>query len=338
MDVELVDVVKLSQQKDFIQLPTSFAVTEDHLYFILDKKAANIKIYKPSGKLVKTFGRKGIGPNEFQEPRYIDYHQGRLAIMDLGTRKVYIYSRAGKNDLKKEKDFLCISLGDDLCINGDRVMIAGYKTDQNDRPYSLYIRNYRNHKNEFLLPSEIKYGFGSVKEYQNEFRKNLKIVPIGIQSYFDWLGDDVYLVWQGNLRIIKINVRTKKRSFFGKHTQNYTQPKASQKMINAYKRRDTREWLKERNKLCYVSDIFAAPEYIMVKYLRPGKGQGPQALRARLQFYTPEGTFINEVELPRKEYNLYYFKRDEEILYALSLETTEELQEIYSIYRYKIVR
>ena len=336
LKVEMVDVVKLSQQKDFIQLPTSFAVTEDHLYFILDKKAANIKIYNPSGKLVKAFGRKGIGPHEFQEPLYMSYHQGRLAIMDIGTRKVHIYSRDPKSDLRKEKEFLCLTLGSDLCLRGDRLLIAGYKADTDDRPYDLYIQDYRKERIDFLLPSEHKYGLDSVKEFWNSFRSKFDIPAIGTQAYCDWLADDVYFVWEGDLRIIKMNTGDKKIHPFGHKTGSYIQPKATDRVIEAYKRRDSQARLKERSKMSYVTGIFAAPEYIIVQYITPGKA--PQTRRARLQFYTPEGTFINEVELPRKEYNLYYFKRDEEILYALSLETTGELQEIYSMYRYRIVR
>ena len=56
--------------------------------YILDGQAFRVSVVSPTGELVRTFGRQGQGPGEFQMP-------GGLAVMDDGT--VVVYDRMVRN-------------------------------------------------------------------------------------------------------------------------------------------------------------------------------------------------------------------------------------------------
>ncbi|MGA2532991.1 MAG: 6-bladed beta-propeller [Candidatus Aminicenantales bacterium] len=59
--------------------------------FVLDSKAANVKVFDASGKYVKTIGRKGQGPGEFNAPMTLSINRlaGELVVHQAGERISY---------------------------------------------------------------------------------------------------------------------------------------------------------------------------------------------------------------------------------------------------------
>jgi hypothetical protein len=73
-------------------------VDDNENIYILDVKASNIRVFDKNGKHLKTFGKIGQGPGEFQKP--IDFiqitPQRELAVYDLPSRHFIFFSLEGK--------------------------------------------------------------------------------------------------------------------------------------------------------------------------------------------------------------------------------------------------
>lgn len=82
VSLKLADRFELSQEKHIIQSIYSFCVTGDGYIFAADRKACDIKIFSPDGKMIRAWGRKGAGPNEFLKPLHIEYKKGKLVLVD----------------------------------------------------------------------------------------------------------------------------------------------------------------------------------------------------------------------------------------------------------------
>lgn len=316
--------------EESVQKAIDFCITEDSLLMIPDEQAGNIKIYERKEKLecIDTIGWKGVGPGEFLEPTYCFYNirKGKFGVLDFGRRKIYIYDRItkiGRTEFKLNKEIYCLPGGTDIKLSGDELLIAGYKPDPNGEPYDLYSININNDQPTFLLRSYYKYGLNSFEEYEREYRNKPDIKMIGIDSWFDIQGDDIYFVWEGDLRIIKININSRELTFFGIKTSHYKKPYVSNKMREGFVNMDRDTILRERARMSYVRGIFTSPEYVFVIY------EGPVSTGSnfRLQFYTLTGEFVKEVPIPGHPTNLKMRMRVENnrnILYSIPTETNEE--------------
>lgn len=339
MNVKMVEKITLSQEKTFIQSAASIVVSEDNIIFLTDLKAGDIKIYNNTGSLLSVWGRKGAGPNEFLMPYFSDYDKGKLAVMDFGKRTILILSRKNEFGLEIDRETFCMGLGDDICLNEDRLLVSGYKVDQKGEPYDLYIQNPKDDKIDFLLPTATKYGFDSYKAFMNEDNRTLFFRTLSRVGYCDWEGEFVYYVWQGDLKIFKINVQSKEITHFGKKTSNYVQPFVTQKMITARQQRDRNNH--EKNKMSFVTGLFVYEGYLGVMYTRvyTDKDSIPASM---LQFYTLDGKFLEEVEAPGYLSNTTFFRKTDGTLFSTGSEEDEnedqDGEEEKSILKYKITR
>jgi hypothetical protein len=213
-------------------------------------------------------------------------------------------------------------------------LISGYKADQNGKPYDLYYINLTNDQTTFLLPSYYKYGFNSLNAYKTEYQKKPDMKKVGISGWFDIMGNDVYFVWEGNLRIIKINIESRELTFFGEKTLHYIKPYVSKRLLEARRKRDSKTIRSEWAKMSYVRHIFTNSKYALVVYEGPNKQE--RKSNFRMQFCTLDGTFKEEVLIPdQTDYRMSYDK-ERNILYSLTSESSgDELE--YFILKYKIL-
>lgn len=296
--IKLQKKIKLSQEKTLLQKAMAFCVTEDELFMITDSKSGDIKIYDGNGQLVNILGRKGFGPGEFGEPSFCFYNKGerKFGVFDYRIRKIFIYNRTGRTEFKRVREVYCLALGYDIQLKGNKLLISGYKPDPNKNPYDLYYVDLTNNQITFLLPSYYKYGLKSLHEYETQYRRKPDIKVIGANGWFDVQSDCLYFVWEGDLKIIKINIKSGKRSFFGKKSSHYTKPFASKRLLEAYRMRDINIMQNERSKMSFVTDIFASRKYTLLIYERPVKQD--KKLNFKLQIYTLDGNFLEELDIP----------------------------------------
>ena len=232
----------IQNNDNFIKCPGSFFVTEDDLIFIIDKKGSDIKIYNFKGELINVFGKKGMGPDEFITPFYGTYTSPWVVFMDFGRRNCFLYKRSPTKILELYEKFIELGYINNYQIMNDKeILIAGDKNDKQGNAYSLSIYNHVSKKYDYLLPFEKSYEESSMKDWMEKSSK--KYALIGSDIFCDWLDDHIFHVWTGELKIMKLNRKTKKFSYFGKKTGNYVQPYVTPEIERPFEKEKTTYFL-----------------------------------------------------------------------------------------------
>ncbi len=69
-------------------------VDSDGRIYILDRRESHVKLFDPNGKHIRTIGRKGQGPGEFNNPIFIYYPRDELLVME--SDRLSFFSPEGK--------------------------------------------------------------------------------------------------------------------------------------------------------------------------------------------------------------------------------------------------
>lgn len=335
-DIKLIKKTKLSQETVIIENTWSLCVTGDNLFLIPDFRAGNVKIFAANGDLLKIVGRKGYGPGEFVKPSYSLYDKEKkiFGVLDLGTRKIYLHNRKGKADFKRFEEIYCTAGASGIQLKDDKVLVSGYKPGPENTHYDFYYVDLAAGKTKLLLQSYHKYGFASQREYGNKYLNKPDTTAIGIGAWFDSRGDDVYLAWEGDLKISKLNIKSGKLDFFGKKTASYVKPHASKALLDARRTRNVMAIESEWAKMSYVTNIFTCADYVFVIYKGPVKQEGE--LNVRLQLYTSAGKYLAEIPMPGNPSHRMFFDKDKKMIYSLTNELDDELSEKYFVLEYRV--
>lgn len=321
-NIKLIERVGISQEPEPLLKTKAFCLTDDGIFIIPDYQAGNVKVYEKNGgvlECVNTIGRKGYGPGEFSKPSSCFYNktENKFAVIDIGTRKIFIYYRTGRIDFERIGEVYCKKLGDDIQLIDNRLFISGHFPDPDGRPYDFYYIDLTNDQKTFLLPAYFKYSLNSFPEYEKQYREKKHIQSIGINGWFDIYRDDAYFVWEGSLEIIKLNIASGEiaPNPFGMQTPHYVKPYASPGLVESRRKRDLKIYESERMKMSYVRNIFVNSRYVMVIYEGPfNRGN---ASNFRIQFYTLDGDFIRELPIQAQPGSIMYFDKNRNILYSL---------------------
>lgn len=323
VDVKLTEKIEFSPETELPLNPKSFCVTEDELFIIPDYSAGNMKIYEKNGdmlELIKIIGRKGYGPDEFVRPGFCFYNKdkSKFGVLDFGIRKIFIYDRIRMIEFKRVKEVTCWEAGYDIQLRGEKLFISGYKPDQNGNPYDFYCIDLNNDQTTFLLPSNLKYGLRSLREYEDQYLGKPDIRTIGIKGWFDIYKDNAFFVWEGNLKVIKLNIVTGKiePNPFGNQPPHFVKPYVSQELFKSRLNKDLEQYAREKSKMSYVRNIFVSSRYVLVIYEGPVKQD--KKSNYQIQLYTLDGNFVRELPISIQPDPRMWFDRERDILYSLS--------------------
>ncbi len=341
LDLKLIKETQLSQTKSIIGGCYSFCVTEDDYTLLIDYKIPNIKIFNPEGSLAREFGNKGAGPNEFMGLMSSDYQNGNFIVVDYQKNQLFLFKRTGKSEFKKLKETLCFDFGLCIKLHNDFVFIPGYKVDPKGKSFDFFSLNLKTRGITYYLPTEMKYGLDSFREYNKKYWDSPELQAIGIGAFCDIYNDDAYYVWEGNLKVFKINVNSKKIESFGKKTANYIQPKATRVLINSDKTSNPKAYLNEKVKMSYVQSVFASKKFIFLIYNKPKKSFDDPKSDFLIQFYSNKGEFLKEIPINEKAiYVRFFFKKDTNDLYCLCIDSKVgkdvEFEDNYILKKYRI--
>jgi hypothetical protein len=199
------------------------------------------------------------------------------------------------------------------------------------------MKDFKDKRIVCLLPVELRYGFKSIKEHDQKYGDISKITTM--LGFLDTYGDNVYFVWDALLRVTKINLKTKQWEFFGKETKNYSKPKVSRIIIDAFNQRNVKKIEEEWENMSRVFGVFADEDFVGILYSNLDKKLS--LWKAILQLYSPEGKFLREEQLPFAEndgsFLRNFYDEENDYLYILSRHVNEETSiEECEILKYKI--
>jgi DNA-binding beta-propeller fold protein YncE len=75
--------------------PRDIAVDAEDLIYVADTGNKRIQVFDPNGTIVRTIGRGGAGPAEFDEPVGIDLRQNELYVADVGNKRIQVVRPGG---------------------------------------------------------------------------------------------------------------------------------------------------------------------------------------------------------------------------------------------------
>lgn len=302
---------------------------DKNLIIIPDQNFSKVLTYLGDGNVFKSEDRI-IKYEEFVAPTSCYLSKEKLAILDLGKRVVLIFNRSDSS-FEFSHALPCPHLGYDLNISDDKVYISGFKRDPKYKfPFELYSVDLDSNQINYILPSHIKYGFGSTEEYLEEYTTNPEITIVGVNGWFDIYNNSIYYVWEGLTRIIKIDFtygQPGKQMIFGKKTKNYKRPYASPKLFESSFNANEESAAKEKRNMTYVRNIFASEKYILL--ICEGPSGRSQESNIRIQFYDHHGVLVKELPVPRNPSGTMYFDKKNSVLY--SLKTSEGVILKYAI-------
>jgi len=332
------------KNEKFIRIPGSFFITDDDYIYITDRKEGNLKIFDIKGSFIKSVWRKGLGPNEFVSPHMITDYQSQILVADLQGRSLCVFNRDSKNILSLKYKIFFITLATDFhFINSHEVLISGRIINANNskiESYGLFKYNFKTSKYDYIIPSNVCYGYKTQKEFDKGFIS--KMIYIGILSFLCVTDSDIFFVYTGDLNILKFNRTSKNISFFGKKTSNYTKPYVSPELINAYSRFDRNNTFREkiRRTMSFVLDLFAINDReIGLIYSR--FKEDDNTIDLFLQVYDSSGTFIKEFLFMNtrafgRDELFFYYKKYNNLLYILETKTDDDFEQFHVISIYKI--
>lgn len=124
LEEELTIAGKEGKEGQMFMNIVSIDVSEDGTIYLLDGRAANIKVFDSSGKFLKTIGRRGQGPGEFGRPESFSITpQDEIAVNDPGRRSIQFLDMDG-NFLRQIPVNQPFFTGPRFISSGD--MIASY--------------------------------------------------------------------------------------------------------------------------------------------------------------------------------------------------------------------
>ena len=97
MEEELSIGVMEGDEEYLLNRPQDVNVSEEGTIYILDWGDVCLKVFDENGTYLRTIGRKGQGPGEFDTPAFYDISpDGRVFIMDTRNRRVVIFGIDGE--------------------------------------------------------------------------------------------------------------------------------------------------------------------------------------------------------------------------------------------------
>jgi len=329
-------------QKIFIQEPHSFFVTDDDYIYLVDRQAANLKIFNNQGKLVKVIGRKGMGPYEFLNPCECAYYKNKVMISDFSRRNIFFYDRVD-NNLVEQKNIMFLDIATDFkFINKNKLLIAGKTASigpmKKSKSYSLYIYNIKNNKFNYLLTSAFCYGVKSEKQVNDAFDK---FRYFSSDSLCDCFGDNLFYIQATKMRIIKLNLKNKKTKIFGKKTDNFIKPYISDKMKKAIAQRKNGLLDELEKSMSLVLELFCIDKNKLgLIYTKYNKKKNSQELF--MQLYNPiSGRFIKELPFYSSKTSYHtemelFFQKSKNCLYIMDTILTDSSKIKFEINKFKI--
>jgi len=330
------------EQKTLIGEPISFFVDNNEYIYLLDEKLANLKVFNPQGKLIKVFGTKGSGPNEFLNPVHISHFRDILMIYDFKRKRLFFYKIKSPLNLSYIKDVKFGDLSMDFkFLDVKKMLIAGHSLNREDGiSYSLYELNLKNNNVNYIIPSFCCYKLKNEREYTKKFLKEIIVLSPDV---FGALCDNSYFcVSSLDLHVAKKEKESKKIIYFYKPSPTFVRPFVTREMKEAIRIRNRDKLNRLLQKMSFVKGLFCMGNgrllLLYSSFDRETKGRDLYS-----QIYDLQGNcLLNQLILKLKsEYDsdiLVFFDKTKNILYIIAaIGNSEEFEIKYKFFKIKIL-
>lgn len=321
-----------------VLLPGSFAIYRGKVYLI-DTKAADVKIFKTDGAFVSVFGRKGPGPGEFAMPRFSYLHGDHLLIKDSRRRQLVTYDlvQFPPKLLQIDKDMMptnaFVPLRDDLLLLGGRVFL-----DDDFCSLFTYDRTHEKVREKYLLMrdwcQELN-GLISIKDM------DAKLMSEGISSFVQLVINDEYIFFAPAARqiVFCINRQSGKRVKFGEKSKLflpfYGDRNRLLKLGSDQTGSSRSEWLKMKSQISQVYQAFIL-ENDRLGLVYSHYNTQRDALDFYLQLYTFSGKLLSDqlmlsAKADNSEAIVFHYQKEKKQLWVLDTDESDEEGETISI-------
>lgn len=124
----------------FFESPSTISCDSEGNIYVVDSGAKNIKKFDKQGKFLKTIGREGQGPGEFDSLYYSTFAKDRLIVWDSGNRRLCSFTSDG--------DYVSsVNISYDA---GSVRMLRGFPTGE------IAVEMEKNYRNEPDRPQECR--------------------------------------------------------------------------------------------------------------------------------------------------------------------------------------
>lgn len=334
-------VEKIPVEPNALMVTGSFIVLENGNFLFADLRDDNnqFKIFNEAGKLIKSWARRGPGPEEYGGIAILDYQGKYLAAYDAGRQRIHIFERSN-NSFQKIYEIMAWETNSVVKLHNQGVLIEGYMVSSEDKKYIIFKRDFSGKKTEYILPLMYRFGGKSMSEY-NQTR--VEVEGVSRLGFADLFNDLLFYVSDVRMKIIKMVLKTMKTEIFGSPPENFrplTMTKNTREdLLQINTGRKILEDLLDR--YSFITGIFADSSFVGVIYVnREKRIQDEKYFVPYFQIYDHSGNLLSEGLLEgyytMENFTPLFYQKGKGNLFLLST-TSSDSGLNYTIYKYEII-
>lgn len=276
-----------------IMLPKSFLVANGKV-ILIDEKSANVKTFDLNGKHISTFGKKGVGPNEFVSPKYSALNGNTFIIRDEKARNMLVYHGMEQKPVLYKK-YLDVKHANNIkFLDKKTLLMSGYIYDKGEfcslMTYDLSQGQYR----DVLVYFKEWIGVDSKIDIMN------KIITgeiISVDGFADFNDQYIFFCSASVLKIIRIDRSSAMKKVFGKRSDRFVPFLGDKRKLlqlgNDQDETSYNEYRELIQRVSFVYDIVVMPNS-QVGLIFSSFNKNRKALDLYIQSYNLDGSFVDE--------------------------------------------
>lgn len=327
--LRLTDEFYLDQKKEIIGEAKDIAVDEEENIYVADSKFHNIKIYNNKGLWIKTIGRRGAGPGEFERPCKIYYKNSILIVQDTGLYKYIILRKNSNYDFKEIKRFFYLVDDNKFVVEENRIISNDHYIDDSGKDYRGIILDFEGKVIKPLIPIPYPKDDG-----WNRITFSKSYVDVSKNG-------DIYFAKEREVKIYKFSRAGDLIKVFGQTPSYFRACKLTRDFEKAVFTSDPGRrtaWERWYSSFSWVSGLFVLDNFLGIVIRNFEKDL--RKWRARLQIYDLNGNLLQDgPELEEigtsSPQGFYLVSNHKDTIYIMEAQEKEE--EIgYKFYKYFI--
>ncbi|MBN2395240.1 MAG: 6-bladed beta-propeller [Candidatus Atribacteria bacterium] len=285
--------------------------------YVLDPLNFRVQVFTSKGVYLKTLGRRGQGPGEFEVPFYITIDSmDNIYIFDMQRKSWAVFTSGGKflKNIRANKNIFRV---EKICIDSNHNIICGYVLS--DGNFDIYKISRFDKDFNFLEDLYEKKGVLSLIRLKG----GISILPIQYTPEVIWTMDNDGIIYVSFNKTYEIEVLSGKGEFINKISREYQPEKITQEEKNEIIGRLSKRFSKDIvNQIEFpkvkppISHLYLVDNYIYVQ-----KKILKEENKHLFDVFEKSGRYIEEISLDfqpmiNKNNYIYTIKLDFELLTA----------------------